>query len=79
MYVDQNYNEDMTEAKTKTGTLKPLDFSKIYEPEGMKITQDSSGEENKNDSRGILQEILVKPDASAAEEVENFEKEFQPE
>ena len=48
----------------------------------MKITQDSSGEENKNDSRGILQEILVKPDLkndSAVVEVENFEKEFQPE
>lgn len=49
----------------------------------MKATQDSSGEEAKYDSRGIIQEILVAPDLkndSAPEEVENFEKqEFQPE
>lgn len=42
--------------------MKNLDFSKLYEPEGTKSPQDSSGEETKNDSRGILREILVNED-----------------
>ena len=81
--MDHIFNEARTESSTKYGKVKPLDFTKIYEPEGMKATQDSSGEEAKYDSRGIIQEILVTPDLkndSAPEEVENFEKqEFQPE
>ena len=42
--------------------MKTLDFSKIYKPEGMKSLEDSSGEETKNDSRGILREILADSD-----------------
>ena len=85
MHVTQSPIEANSEEKMKFGKLRPLDFSKIYEPEGMKFTQDSSGEETKNDSRGILQEILVKSDRKddsaleAPEELENFGKEFQPE
>jgi len=82
MHVTQSPIEAKSEEKSKFGKLRPLDFSKIYEPEGMKFNQDSSGEEAKNDSRGILQEILVKSDCkndSALEEHESFGKEFQPE
>ena len=83
--MDQKFNEVSAEVGKKLGALAPLDFSKIYEPEVTKNTQDSSGEEAKNDSRGILQEILVKSDRKddsaleAPEELENFGKEFQPE
>ena len=82
MNVDQKFNEVSADAKKKIGKLAPLDFSKIYEPETTKITQDSSGEENKNDSRGTLQEILVKSEAkedSAAEDEGLTEQEFQQE
>ena len=77
--MDQKFNEVSGEVEKKVGTLAPLDFSKIYEPEATKITQDSSGEENKNDSRGILQEILVAKGDSAAEEDGPVEQEFQQE
>jgi hypothetical protein len=77
--VDQKFNEVSAEVDKKIGTLAPLDFSKIYEPEAMKITQDSSGEENKNDSRGILQEILVAKDDSVVGEDGPVEQEFQQE
>ena len=56
-----------------------LDFSKIYEPEATKEPQDSSGEEAKNDTREILQEILAKSDRKNDSAEEGFEKEFQPE
>jgi len=77
--VDQKFNEVSAEVEKKVGTLAPLDFSKIYEPEATKNTQDSSGEETKNDSRGILQEILVAKDDSAVEEDGPAEQEFQQE
>ena len=80
--MDQKFNESTTEVEKKIANLAPLDFSKIYEPEATKNTQDSSGEDIKNDSRGILQEILVKTDArddSAADEDGPFGEEFQPE
>jgi len=81
--VDQTFNELTTEVEKKIGTLAPLDFSKIYEPEAMKVTQDSSGEGNKIDSRGILQEILVnsnvKDDSVEAEDDGPDEQEFQEE
>ena len=80
--MDQKFNESTTEVEKKIANLAPLDFSKIYEPEATKNTQDSSGEENKNESRGILQEILVKTDArddATADEIGPFGEEFQPE
>ena len=73
--MDQKFNE----VSAEVGTLAPLDFSKIYEPEATKITQDSSGEENKNDSRGILQEILVAKDDFVGEEDGPVEQEFHQE
>jgi len=43
--VDQKFNEVSAEVVgKKLGALAPLDFSKIYEPEATKNTQDSSGE-----------------------------------
>lgn len=83
MHVDQTFNELTTEVEKKIGTLAPLDFSKIYEPEAMKVTQDSSGEGNKNVARSILQEILVnsnvKDDSVEAEDDGPDEQEFQEE
>ena len=82
MNVDQKFNEVSADSKKKIGILAPLDFSKIYEPEATKVTQDSSGKENKNDSRGTLQEILVESEAkedSAAEDEGPTEQEFQQE
>ena len=58
----QNAEESKTEIPTKNRLVKNLDFSKLYETEDMKQPQDSSGEETKNDSRGILREILVNED-----------------
>ena len=79
--MDQNSDEVKPPTATKIEKLEKLDFSKIYQTDRTKFTQESSGEEPKNDSRGILQEILVTSDLkndSAAEESENFAQEFQP-
>ena len=77
--MDQKFNEVSAEVEKKVGNLAPLDFSKIYEPEATKNTQDSSGEETKNDSRGILQEILVAKEDDVMEEDGPAEQEFQQE
>ena len=77
--MDQKFNEVSAEVGKKLSALAPLDFSKIYEPEATKNTQDSSGEETKNDSRGVLQEILVAKDGPQGEEDGPAEQEFQQE
>ena len=77
--MDQKFNEVSAEVGKKLGALAPLDFSKIYEPEATKNVQDSSGEETKDDSRGILQEILVAKDDHVVQEDGPAEQEFQQE
>jgi hypothetical protein len=75
----QNAEETKTEIPTKNLLVKNLDFSKLYETEGMKSPQDSSGEETKNDSRGILREILADSDNKNDSAEQNFEKEIRSE
>lgn len=75
----QNAEESKTEIPTKNRLVKNLDFSKLYETEGMKSPQDSSGEETKNDSRGILREILADSDNKNDSAEQNFEKEIRSE
>jgi hypothetical protein len=75
----QNAEESKYEIPTKNRLVKNLDFSKLYETEGMKSPQDSSGEETKNDSRGILREILADSDNKNDSAEQNFEKEIRSE
>ena len=55
----EKVEETKTDPSTKIRMVKNLDFSKLYEPERLKSPEDSSGEETKNDSRGILPEFLA--------------------
>lgn len=77
--VDQTSYEAKNDDKSEIRKMPNLDFSKIYEPEATKEPQDSSGEEIKNDSRRILQEILATSERKNDSAEESFEKEFQPE